>query len=275
MVSDIVNSCDNTGFTIVNVLIRRFFEFAYYSHMEIIRLLLEFIEINFFDGFNNYTICHQLMRKVLLRWKTPSLSRAKGLNEIIEICDRIEVLGHLSVNEEGVIQLVEIKLREGKSIDLFSTLEHFEIIEQLEENEDGILVTMLCTHPMARSAIDLSNIHIQPPYGIDREKGMELRIIGLSSSIRRFVALIRLALPPDSISILSINEEEQSNSWKGVLTNRQREVLTHAINRGFYNLTRDVTLKELAEEMGMARSTYGEHIRRSESEIMKNLLDKL
>jgi len=275
MVSDIVNSCDNTGFTIVNVLIRRFFEFAYYSHMEIIRLLLEFIEINFFDGFNNYTIYHQLMRKVLLRWKTPSLSRAKGLNEIIEICDRIEVLGHLSVNEEGVIQLVEIKLREGKSIDLFSTLEHFEIIEQLEENEDGILVTMLCTHPMARSAIDLSNIHIQPPYGIDREKGMELRIIGLSSSIRRFVALIRLALPPDSISILSINEEEQSNSWKGVLTNRQREVLTHAINRGFYNLTREVTLKELAEEMGMARSTYNEHIRRSESEIMKNLLDKL
>jgi hypothetical protein len=275
MVSDIVNSCDNTGFTIVNVLIRRFFEFAYYSHMEIIRLLLEFIEINFFDGFNNYTIYHQLMRKVLLRWKTPSLSRAKGLNEIIEICDRIEVLGHLSVNEEGVIQLVEIKLREGKSIDLFSTLEHFEIIEQLEENEDGILVTMLCTHPMARSAIDLSNIHIQPPYGIDREKGMELRIIGLSSSIRRFVALIRLALPPDSISILSINEEEQSNSWKGVLTNRQREVLTHAINRGFYNLTREVTLKELAEEMGMARSTYDEHIRRSESEIMKNLLDKL
>jgi|TARA_B110000263_G_scaffold90694_1_gene79293 predicted DNA binding protein len=275
MVSDIVNSCDNTGFTIVNVLIRRFFEFAYYSHMEIIRLLLEFIEINFFDGFNNYTIYHQLMRKVLLRWKTPSLSRAKGLNEIIEICDRIEVLGHLSVNEEGVIQLVEIKLKEGKSIDLFSTLEHFEIIEQLEENEDGILVTMLCTHPMARSAIDLSNIHIQPPYGIDREKGMELRIIGLSSSIRRFVALIRLALPPDSISILSINEEEQSKSWKGVLTNRQREVLTHAINRGFYNLTRDVTLKELAEEMGMARSTYGEHIRRCESEIMKNLLDKL
>lgn len=275
MVSDIVNSCDNTGFTIVNVLIRRFFEFAYYSHMEIIRLLLEFIEINFFDGFNNYTIYHQLMRKVLLRWKTPSLSRAKGLNEIIEICDRIEVLGHLSVNEEGVIQLVEIKLREGKSIDLFSTLEHFEIIEQLEENEDGILVTMLCTHPMARSAIDLSNIHIQPPYGIDREKGMELRIIGLSSSIRRFVALIRLALPPDSISILSINEEEQSNSWKGVLTNRQREVLTHAINRGFYNLTREVTLKELAEEMGMARSTYDEHIRKSESEIMKNLLDKL
>ena len=215
------------------------------------------------------------MRKVLLRWKSSSLSGAKGLNEIIEICDRLEVLGHLSVNDGGVVQLVEIELKEGKSIDQFSNLEFFEIIEQLEENEDGILVTMLCTHPLARSAIELSNIHIQPPYGIDRERGMELRIIGLSSSIRRFVALIRIALPPDSISILSINGEEQANSWKGVLTNRQREVLTHAIKRGFYNLTRDITLKELAKEMGMARSTYGEHIRRSESEIMKNILDKL
>jgi len=236
---------------------------------------LNIIELLFYDGFNNYTILQRPMRKVLLSWNISSLDGAKELHKIMEICERIEVLGHLSMSNEGVTQLVEIKLKEGKTIEHFSNLEHFEIIEQLEDNDDGILVSMLCTHPLAQTAIELSNIHIHPPYGIDAESGMELRITGLSNSVRRFVALIRIALPPDSISIQSKKGDKQVNGWKEVLTNRQREVLAHAIRRGFYNLDREITLKELAIEMEMARSTYGEHIRRAESEIMKKILDEL
>ena len=62
------------------------------------------------------------MRKVHLRWKLSSLSGAKELNKIIEICDRLEVLGHLSVNDEGVVQLVEIKLKEDVSYSLDDAL---------------------------------------------------------------------------------------------------------------------------------------------------------
>ena len=103
------------------------------------------------------------MRKVILRWKTVSLYGAKEISEILNICERMEILGHLAVNEKGVTQLVEMKLKEGKSIDDFSDLEHFKIIEAHEENDDGILVSLLCDHPLAISAIELSNIHIHPP----------------------------------------------------------------------------------------------------------------
>ena len=113
------------------------------------------------------------MRKVILRWKTISLYGANEISEILNICERIEILGHLAVNEKGVTQLAEIKLKEEKSTDDFSDLEHFEIIEVHEENEDGILVSLLCNHPLAISAIELSNIHIHPPYGISEEKGMD------------------------------------------------------------------------------------------------------
>ena len=60
------------------------------------------------------------MRKVILRWKTISLYGANEISEILNICERIEILGHLAVNEKGVTQLAEIKLKEGKSIDDFS-----------------------------------------------------------------------------------------------------------------------------------------------------------
>ena len=215
------------------------------------------------------------MRKVVLKWKTNSLRGSKEISEILEICERMEILGHLSINEEGVTQLAEIKLKEGKTVEELDNLDNFKVITLHEENEDGVLVSLFCTHPLAITAIELSNIHIQPPYGISEKNGMEMRISGLSNSIRRFISLIRIVLPPDNISVQSFQRENNDNIWETILTERQVQVLSHAIRKGFYSMDRNVTLKQLADEMEMARSTYGEHIRRAEVEIMNKIFNDL
>ena len=207
------------------------------------------------------------MRKVVLRWKIPSLRGAKELSRFLEVAERVEVLGHLAVSSEGVTQLVEIKMLEGHSVEEISEFNSFEILEQHEEDSDGVLVSLLCTHPLAISAIEMSNIHVQPPYGIDAEQGMELRLSGHSKSIRRFLALLRVILPPDKVSVQSLRGGER-NGWADSLTKRQREVLSHAVRRGYYEPDSNVTLREMAEELGMARSTLGEHLQRVEQEIM-------
>ena len=215
------------------------------------------------------------MRKVILRWKTSSLHGAKEISEILELCERMEILGHLAISEKSVTQLAEIKLKEGKNIESISKLENFEITEIHEENDDGVLVSLFCTHPLAISAIELSNIHIHPPYGISEENGMELRISGLSKSVSRFIRLIRMVLPPDNISVQTFQKEDNRSIWESILTDRQIEVLKHATRKGFYSMYRNVTLKQLADEMNMARSTYGEHIRRAEVEIMNKVMKDL
>ena len=53
------------------------------------------------------------------------------------------------------------------------------------------------------------------------------------------------------------------------LTKKQMEVLELAVNRGYYDEGTDITLKELADEMDIARSTIGEHLKRAESEVLK------
>ena len=214
------------------------------------------------------------MRKVILRWKIPSLRGAKELSKFLEVAERVEVLGHLAVSSEGVTQLVEIKMREGHSVDEISNFDSFEVLEQHEEDSDGVLVSLLCTHPLAVSAIEMSNIHVQPPYGIDAERGMELRLSGRSKSIRRFLALLKMVLPPDKISVQSLRGEEK-NGWSKTLTKRQREVLSHAVRRGYYNRDSVITLRELSDELGMARSTLGEHLQRAEQEIMKMVVDDM
>ena len=215
------------------------------------------------------------MRKVVLRWKTNSLRGSKEISEILEICERMEILGHLSINEEGVTQLVEIKLKQDRKVEELNNLDNFELVTVHEENEDGVLISLFCSHPLAITAIELSNIHIQPPYGISEKNGMEMRISGLSNSIRRFISLIRIVLPPDNISVQSFQRENNDNIWETILTERQVQVLSHAIRKGFYSMDRNVTLKQLADEMEMARSTYGEHIRRAEVEIMNKIFNDL
>ncbi len=214
------------------------------------------------------------MRRVSLRWNISSLRGSKDVSRILEIVDSVEVLGHLAVREDGVVQLAEIRLREGKKLEEISSIEWLEVIEIHEEDDGVIVVSLLCTHPFAKSAIELSNIHVQPPYGIDSERGMEMRMSGLSGSIRRFVSLLRMVMPPDKISVHSIRENE-TNGWTSDLTERQREVISLAIKMGYYDPDSNVKLKDIADELDMARSTLGEHIKRAEYEIMKKVREDL
>ncbi|MBK70505.1 MAG: hypothetical protein CMB53_03825 [Euryarchaeota archaeon] len=214
------------------------------------------------------------MRRVSLRWNISSIKGSKDVSSILEIVESFEVLGHLAVRKDGVIQLAEIRLQEGKKLEDVSSIEWLEVMEEHEEDEGVIVASILCTHPFAKSAIELSNIHVQPPYGIDSERGMEMRMSGISRSIRRFVSLLRVVMPPDKISVHSIRENETSG-WTDGLTDRQRQVISLAINMGYYDLNSDVKLKDIADELNMARSTLGEHIKRAEYEIMKRVREEL
>ncbi len=207
------------------------------------------------------------MRKVLLRWKFSSLRGIKEIDALMDICDRIEVLGHLSLGPDGVTQLTEVKLKEGRELAEISDLSSFAVLEKHEENNEGILASIHCTHSLAAAAIELSNIYVYPPYAIDSVNGLELSIYGLSDSISSFLTQLRMVMPPDSISVQMFKNTQTSEY--DFLTKKQMEVLELAVNRGYYDEGADITLKELADEMDIARSTIGEHLKRAESEVLK------
>ncbi|MAH99104.1 MAG: hypothetical protein CMA12_07175 [Euryarchaeota archaeon] len=213
------------------------------------------------------------MRKVRLNWKPSSLFKINEIYQMMKICERIEVLGHLSIDSGGVSQLTELQLNDGHKLSEISELESFEVLEKFEEDENGILASIRCTHTMAKSAIQLSNIYVYPPYGINSESGLEIRIFGLSDSIRSFLGLINNVMPPDIVSVNTI-KDENSNEFD-FLTEKQKEALVLAVNRGYYDIDSDVTLKQLSDELGIARSTFGEHLKRAESGVLKMVASDL
>jgi len=207
------------------------------------------------------------MRKVVLRWNLSTIQGAKELGHILQICQRFEVLAHLGVSPVGIVQLAEIVLQDGKDINELNDLDSFQVMEIHEESEDGILASILCSHSLAKSAIDLSNLHLQPPYSLDATVGMEMRVTGLTGAMRRFLALLRVVLPPDKVSVITMRGE-MVNGWDKVLTKRQQEVLTFAVERGYYEEGTSITIKDLAEEMGISRSTFGGHLQDAERAVM-------
>ena len=234
------------------------------------RIILVIISV----GFNTCSLFAINMRKVAIRWNINSLCGSDEISQILDLVESIEILGHLSISKSGITQLAEIKLCENTKIEDISNLSYFQIINKYEEDDDGILVSLLCTHPLAILGVEMSNIHLQTPYKLCSQSGMELRISGISESVRNFVALIRKILPPDKISVQSV-KGNFDNGWTDDLTTRQKETLSYAAYRGYYNLDSKTTLKKLADELGMARSTLGEHIQRAELIILRKATEDL
>lgn len=56
------------------------------------------------------------------------------------------------------------------------------------------------------------------------------------------------------------------------LTDRQREVVTEALARGYYDWPREITNEELAQELGIARATLHEHLRKAERTLLSSAL---
>lgn len=57
-----------------------------------------------------------------------------------------------------------------------------------------------------------------------------------------------------------------------LLTDRQRECLTVALRRGYFEVPRDCTLAEVADALGVDTSTASETIRRGQARVLKQFL---
>lgn len=59
-----------------------------------------------------------------------------------------------------------------------------------------------------------------------------------------------------------------------LLTDRQLRLLTRAEERGYYDTPRGCSLTELADELGMAKSTASETLHRAEGKVIKQFLQQ-
>ncbi|ELY59335.1 helix-turn-helix domain-containing protein [Natronococcus jeotgali] len=79
----------------------------------------------------------------------------------------------------------------------------------------------------------------------------------------------KISMPVQSTPLLTLDDVLPE------LTERQREVLTLAVEYGYYDLPRETTTKAIAEEVEVSRRTVEDHLRRAERKLLTSLVSYL
>ncbi|WP_227357143.1 helix-turn-helix domain-containing protein [Haladaptatus salinisoli] len=70
------------------------------------------------------------------------------------------------------------------------------------------------------------------------------------------------------IEIEQAGEYVSPGHLNSVLTDRQHEILSTAIEYGYYEVPRQATIQEIADGLGLSQATVGEHLQKIEARIL-------
>ena len=73
-----------------------------------------------------------------------------------------------------------------------------------------------------------------------------------------------------SMEIRSIYQLEDGREGRFGLTDEQQDTLSAAYDHGYYEIPRDLTLEDLAEELGVSHQALSERLRRGHRNVVKN-----
>jgi hypothetical protein len=210
------------------------------------------------------------MREVTLRWERSSLL-ATSMGALDEIVQRITIMGNLLINEHGIRQIAVPEFREGMGPEHLDELEFLSVEDELSTGVGGALV-VFNSHPLCRLATNTENIHILVP--IEYQDGnFTITIRGLPHAVAGFVRLSEAIIPPAIVRVRNIDESK--DELGSLLTQRQFECFELAGKLGYYEAPKRITIQGLAEVMGIARSTYQEHLNSAEQAALGWLSQRL
>ncbi|WP_458189051.1 helix-turn-helix domain-containing protein [Haladaptatus sp. NG-WS-4] len=180
---------------------------------------------------------------------------------------KFRVLGALPADDTGV------GLLELTSSDLPKVIREMEgyddlvRLELLQVSDDTSLIEFETTEPLLLLSVQESAVPLELPLTIcDGEATFEV-----TASRERLSSLgTQLEMFGISYDVEYIREMVTSES---LLTDRQRRLLTTAVDCGYYDSPRTCTLTQLAEKADIAKSTASETLHRAEGKVIKQYLN--
>ncbi len=210
------------------------------------------------------------MREVQLKWNPETVARSE-IKLITDVASMYEVVAHLEVTKVGVRQLVKINFKDGKGPKELDAIGFLKVEGAMnphplpEIGEEGYIVVWN-NHPLSVAAINFDSLHVIPPYVIG-ENGVQITIRGLPEGVSGFLKAARILLPPDSVNVVDIAEIE--DTILQILTPKQLEIATLAVQSGYYENPRKISKKELSELTEIPRSTLQEHLSKAEAAMIE------
>ncbi len=180
---------------------------------------------------------------------------------------------HISrLNDGTAVLLTQIR---GRMDALEAILEDCEAV--LSHNVSPLrdeLQAYLHTEPTEAAAalLELEQEHefvLDMPIEYGPDGGLKVAVIGEEETVRRAIEDV-----PDEIRV----ELEQLSDYdpelrelSSLLTDRQQEILDTAADLGYYEVPRQATHQDIADELGLSTTTVGEHLRKIEARMLSEV----
>jgi hypothetical protein len=177
------------------------------------------------------------------------------------------VLAALPADDRGV-GLLEITSQEMRAV-LTAIEEHAGVqdVELLQAGENEALVQFETSQPFLLVAVRNSMVPLELP----------LKIVAGQADLELTAAQSRLSELTTQLEELGMSYEveylRQSPTSSELLTTRQRDLLTKAVEHGYYDTPRECTLTELADHLDLAKSTLSERLHRIEGTVLKEFTE--
>lgn len=178
-------------------------------------------------------------------------------------------------------QVLEITSPEAPTDELLEEINRIGTILHKTVDDSGLnIVTQSCLCSLEESIIDRFEEHnclYQPPT-IHRQGWEHYTVIAFDEAdVQALLQELEADRDIEVLSKTAITEQQIPHSMLAPvdqlfedITERQLAALRLALESGYYEQPRKTSLRELAEQTSVARSTYEEHLRKAENKLLTN-----
>lgn len=112
---------------------------------------------------------------------------------------------------------------------------------------------------------------IDTPLAFTDRGGLRVTVVGTHDMLRRALE----GLPEEiQISVEQVGQYSPERPYLlSLLTERQAEVFRRAVEKGYYEIPRQTTHEDIANDLDCAPSTIDEHLRKAESRVLSTLVE--
>lgn len=179
------------------------------------------------------------------------------------------VLAALPAENHGV-GLVEIDAADPQAaVDAIAAADGVTVAESIRANDRQVLVQFETAQPLLLLSLRAAGVPLSLPMTI-RDGTATLEATAAQDRLSELGDQLRaIGLPFEVESIRGSVDAE------ALLTDRQRELLVAASEQGYYDTPRRCSLTELAESVGIAKSTASETLHRAEAAVIERFVADL
>ncbi len=212
------------------------------------------------------------MREVTLHWSRHRLVKDR-VQIVCQTFEKIVFLGYQERSPRVVKAFMRGLCLDGKTPMDLNNSDDYEVVEILSEpspHDPAWMFVLNIKHPLTLISAKVGKLTVKPGSCLNQD-GIHYTMRGTPLSIKIVTTAARLMMKPDKITAKTIDQED----FKGnqILSDRQTEVLRSAFDAGWYNTPRDISLADLADIVGLGRSTVSEHLIKAESTIIRYFLE--